>query len=84
MMRARIKSHDSADVDDLTAWRPGDPTNFGFQLHLEIGTDDLMGADMFQIVVSTPKWRAEYLGNLTDPCPQLRPMKCAGMAVSGY
>lgn len=54
-MKPILKDLDSADITDFFAYQPEDPEDFGFQLTLTIGADELEGADNFDLMVATPK-----------------------------
>jgi hypothetical protein len=53
-MKAIIKRIHSPDVFDFTSYKPDDPQNFGFLLQLMMGTEEVEGADSFDVVVCSP------------------------------
>ncbi len=55
-MRAKLKSYNATDVQDLNAYRPADPRNFRFTMELFIGPDSEEGEETFQVTVCTPDW----------------------------
>lgn len=67
-MRAVLKSFDSPDIKgDFYKFYPDDPEKFCFLLELEIGIENEKGADLFGIVVVTPKWLLETYTNPLFP-----------------
>ena len=61
-MKAEIKKLFSLDVDDLTQYIPDDPERFGLSLRLIAGPYSEPGEESFDLVVCTPRWIAENLG----------------------
>lgn len=59
MLRAELKTFDSADVPDLERFHPDYPDNFGFELTLTIGVAGTEGGNLFFSHVCTPKWMIE-------------------------
>ncbi len=55
-MKAEIKYFHSPDVYELEKYVPIENDNFGFLLELEIGIVGKDGADLFNIMLCTPKW----------------------------
>lgn len=59
-MRAKLKTISSPDIELKSYW-PIDEACFGFLLELQIGPEDQLGSDLFQIMVCTPEWiKSEY------------------------
>jgi hypothetical protein len=54
-MKPEIKGVTSADVADWQTWRPADPEQVYLALELSIGPEGESRADLFQIVVATPR-----------------------------
>ena len=55
-MRAKIKSFQSVDIEDLHNFVPENPENFCFLLELMVGPDNQEGEESFDIQVCTPLW----------------------------
>ncbi len=61
-MRSEIKDISSSDVDQLLEhYKPEEEDNFGFILIIDIGIVGEEGADMFQLMLCTPKWLIENM-----------------------
>lgn len=60
-MKAEIKDIYSTDfnVDPLKSYQPKEIDNFGFLLDIELGIEDEIGADIFNIMICSPKWLIE-------------------------
>jgi len=58
-MQAVLKSLHSPDVYDLKTYLPDEEDNFGFLLEASIGSANGEAADIFSIMVCTPKWLME-------------------------
>jgi|SRR5580704_2509353 hypothetical protein len=58
-MQPVLKGLHSPDVADLKTYVPDEEETFGFFLEAEIGTTDGEGADIFGIMVCTPRWLIE-------------------------
>lgn len=54
----------SSDIDDLINYIPEIPDNFEVSMSLDIGSEDEIGADIFQVTFCTPKWLEENCGEL--------------------
>jgi hypothetical protein len=54
-MQAVLKSLHSPDVYDLKTYLPDEEDNFGFLLEASIGSANGEAADIFSIMVCTPK-----------------------------
>ncbi|MGZ8755660.1 MAG: Imm8 family immunity protein [Acidimicrobiia bacterium] len=61
-MKASIRRFHSPDVWDLPSHKAGDPEWFGFLLQVMVGPADGPGEDSFDIVVCSPRWFADRLG----------------------
>jgi len=59
-MSLTVRSLHSPDVDDLARWVPDDPQDVLLLVELEIGQGPGSGADLFQIVVATPRGLDRY------------------------
>jgi hypothetical protein len=55
-VRAKIKSFQSVDIEDLHNFIPQNPENFSFLLELMIGPDNEEGEESFNVQVCTPQW----------------------------
>lgn len=56
-MKAEIKNLFSPDIEQvLESYKPEKQDNFGLLLELDIGTVGQDGADIFNIMLCTPKW----------------------------
>jgi hypothetical protein len=58
-MQAVLKSLHSPDVPNLASYLADEEETFGFLLEAEVGTADVEGADIFSIMVCTPRWLIE-------------------------
>ena len=56
VMRAKVKSFQIAEIDDVYNFTPKDQDNFSFLLELMVGPDEDEGEESFNIQVCTPKW----------------------------
>jgi hypothetical protein len=54
-VRAGVTGFHSPDVDLATYWSD-DPEDVGFLLEIEAGSDEGPGADLFTLMVVTPRW----------------------------
>jgi hypothetical protein len=59
-MSLMVRSLHSPDVEDLARWVPDDPQDVLLLVELEIGQGRESGADLFQIVVATPRGLDRY------------------------
>lgn len=64
-MQPKVKSYHSPDVD-IHQWTPDDTSNVRFLLEMEIGPTAEAGADLFQVVVTTPAGLSD-LGTSAPP-----------------
>jgi hypothetical protein len=62
-MQAVIKSI-SSDEFDLKVYEPENPANFSLTLRIRIGSNEMSGADDFELGVCTPEW---LLQNIWEP-----------------
>lgn len=58
-MQPVLKGLHSPDVYDLKTYLPDEEDNFGFLLEASIGSANGEAADIFSIMVCTPKWFME-------------------------
>jgi hypothetical protein len=66
-MALTVRSLHSPEVDDLARWVPDDPQDVLFLVQLEIGQEANGSADLFQIVVATPRGLERYRRARTNP-----------------
>jgi hypothetical protein len=59
LMRALVRRFHSPEIFDLEAYRPADPSSFGFLLQVLAGTSGEDGEDSFNVIVCTPRWLEE-------------------------
>lgn len=58
-MKAKLKRIHSPDVNNLLAYHPIEPDNFGLLLQLMVGPAEGEGEESFDVMVCTPKWLKE-------------------------
>lgn len=61
-MRARLKSLQSDEIEDLASWRPPQPDAFAVPLVLEVGVLGQRGRERFELLAVTPRWLLERHG----------------------
>ena len=59
-MALTVRSLHSPDVEDLARWVPDDPQDVLFLIQVEIGQEAQGAADLFQVVVATPRGLERY------------------------
>jgi len=60
-MKSEIKNIFSPDIQEsLELYKPEKDDNFGLLLEIDIGIENEEGADIFNIVLCTPKWVEEF------------------------
>jgi len=60
-MKSEIKNLYSPDIQEtLDLYKPKKNDNFGLLLEIDIGIENEEGADIFNIVLCTPKWFEEF------------------------
>lgn len=61
-MKAEIKEFFCSDIEQtLEFYKPEKPDNFGILLELDVGIVGKEGADIFQVMLCTPKWLIENM-----------------------
>lgn len=62
VMKSEIKNFFGSEIDEpLEVFQPEITDNFGFLIDLEIGIDGKEGADLFYVMLCTPKWLVENM-----------------------
>ena len=60
-MKAVIVRYHSSDIYELESYKPEQEDFFGFSLQMEIGSSEVGGEEIFELLVCTPRWIEEKL-----------------------
>ncbi len=66
-MSLTVRSLHSPDVENLAKWVPDDPQDVLLLVEVEIGQGPAEGADLFQVVVATPRGLDRYRRTRPNP-----------------
>lgn len=61
-MKGKVKSLHSPDIDCLETYNPDVEDSFSFLLQVFIGPENERGEESFDVIVCTPKWILQKLG----------------------